>query len=75
MDCGSDGAFISAISRRANLSHDAVLEECQRLVEAGLVESVKDRRNHIFRINEKGIAFIFELRGFLTIVQTMNLRY
>ncbi|SMH72408.1 conserved protein of unknown function [Candidatus Nitrosotalea okcheonensis] len=75
IDYGSDGALISAISRRANLSHYAVLDECQRLGDAGMVISMKNKKNHIFRINEKGIQFFFELQRFLAIVQTMNLRY
>ena len=42
---GRDGIIISAISRKANLSHYAVLDKCEKLVEAGLVESVKNDRN------------------------------
>ncbi len=75
MDCGSDGAIVSVIARRANLSHYIVIEECQRLGDAGLVESVRNKRNHIFRISEEGIKFFIEFQRFLTLVQTMNMRY
>ena len=37
-DGGRDGIIVSAISRKANLSHYAVLDKCEKLVEAGLVE-------------------------------------
>ncbi len=75
MDGGTQGVIVSAISRRANLSHYAVLEKCQKLIDAGLVESMKDDRNRLFVITEKGIRFFHEFQRFQSIVQTMNLRY
>jgi predicted transcriptional regulator len=75
MDGGTQGVIISAISRRANLSHYAVLEKCQKLIDAGLVESMKDNRNRLFVITEKGIRFFQEFERFHNLVQTMNLRY
>ena len=41
---GQQGVIVSAISRRANLSHYAVLDKCDKLVEAGLVETKRDER-------------------------------
>jgi len=75
MDCGSQGVIISAISRRANLSHYAVLEKCQKLIDAGLVESMKDDRNRLYKITEKGIQFFQEFQRFQGVVQVLNLRY
>ena len=75
MDGGTQGVIVSAISRRANLSHYAVLEKCQKLIDAGLVESIKDNRNRLFTITEKGIRFFQEFQRFQNIVQMMNLRY
>ena len=75
MDGGTQGVIVSAISRRANLSHYAVLEKCQKLIDAGLVESMKDNRNRLFVITEKGIKFFQEFQKFQNIVQMMNLRY
>ena len=75
MDGGTQGVIVSAISRRANLSHYAVLEKCQKLIDAGLVESMKDNRNRLFVITEKGIRFFQEFQRFQSIVQMMNLRY
>ena len=74
-DGGRGGVIISAISRRANLSHYAVLDKCEKLVEAGLVESVKHDRNRVFLITEKGLRFFQEFRRFRELVQSMNLRY
>lgn len=75
MDGGIQGVIISAISRRANLSHYAVLEKCQKLIDAGLVESMKDDRNRLFKITEKGIRFFQEFQRFQGVVQGLNLRY
>jgi len=75
MDGGTQGVIVSAISRRANLSHYAVLDKCQKLIEAGLVDSMKDNRNRLFVITEKGIKFFQEFQKFQCLVQTMNLRY
>lgn len=72
---GRDGIIVSAISRKANLSHYAVLDKCEKLVEAGLVESVKNDRNRVFQITEKGLGFFQEFKRFQTLVESMNLRY
>ena len=75
MDGGTQGVIVSAISRRANLSHYAVLDKCQKLIDAGLVDSMKDNRNRLFVITEKGIKFFQEFQKFQSLVQAMNLRY
>ena len=72
---GRDGIIVSAISRKANLSHYAVLDKCEKLVEAGLVESIKNDRNRVFQITEKGLGFFQEFKRFQTLVESMNLRY
>ncbi len=72
---GREGVIVSAISRRANLSHYAVLDKCEKLVTAGLVESVKNDRNRVFTITEKGLEFFHEFRRFQNLVESMNLRY
>jgi len=74
-DGGRDGIIVSAISRKANLSHYAVLDKCEKLVEAGLVESVKNNRNRVFQITEKGLGFFQEFKRFQQLVESMNLRY
>ena len=75
MEGGCQGVIISAISRRANLSHYAVLEKCQKLIDAGLVESMKEERNRLYKITEKGIQFFQEFQRFQGVVQVLNLRY
>jgi len=75
MDCGAQGAIISSISRRANLSHYAVLDKCKKLTDAGLIKSIKGNRNHIFIITEKGIRFFQEFQRFQILIQSVNLRY
>ncbi len=75
MDGGREGVIISAISRKANLSHYAVLDKCEKLVTAGLVDSVKNDRNRLFMITEKGLEFFQEFRRFQNLVESMHLRY
>lgn len=75
MDCGVQGAIISSVARRANLSHYTALDKCQKLMDAGLVKSTKDNRNRIFIITEKGIRFFQEFRRFQIFMQSMNLKY
>ena len=75
MDGGIQGVIVSAISRRANLSHYAVLEKCQKLIDAGLIESIKADRNRLFKITEKGIKFFQEFQRFQGVAQGLNLRY
>lgn len=72
---GRDGVIVSAISRRANLSHYAVLDKCEKLVSAGLVESVKNDRNRVFLITSKGLEFFQEFRRFQCLAESLKLRY
>lgn len=57
LDYGRQGAMISSIARRANLSHYIAIEKSQKLVDFELMESVSDNRNRIFIVTEKGIQF------------------
>jgi predicted transcriptional regulator len=75
MEGGRNGVIVSAISRKANLSHYAVLDKCEKLVSAGLVQSVKNDRNRVYMMTEKGVQFFQEFRRFQSIVESMNLRY
>jgi predicted transcriptional regulator len=75
MDGGRQGTIVSAISRRANLSHYAVIEKCEKLSSAGLVESVRTDKNRLYTITEKGLQFVQEFRRFQSVLDSMNLRY
>ena len=75
MEGGRQGTIVSAISRRANLSHYAVIEKCEKLSSAGLVESVRTDKNRLYTITEKGLQFVQEFRRFQTVLDSMNLRY
>ena len=75
MEGGRSGVIVSAISRKANLSHYAVLDKCEKLVNAGLVESIKTERNRVYMITEKGLEFFQEFRRFQNLIESMNLRY
>ena len=75
MDGGQSGVIVSAISRKANLSHYAVLDKCEKLINAGLMQSERKDRNRFFRITDKGLGFIQEFQKFQNLIESMNLRY
>jgi len=75
MEGGRTGVIVSAISRKANLSHYAVLDKCEKLINAGLIESTKNDRNRIYSITEKGLEFFQEFQKFQSLIESMNLRY
>ncbi len=75
VDCGRRGAIVSSIARRANLSHYAAIEKCQKLIAAGLLESTSNSKNHIFVATEKGIQFFQEMRRFIETAQAVKIRY
>jgi predicted transcriptional regulator len=75
MDGGIGGVIVSEISRKANLSHNATVENCQKLINACLINSDRKGRNYIFVVTTKGIEFFQEFRRFQEVVQEMNLRY
>ena len=72
---GRSGVNISAVSRKANLSHYIAIEKCDNLVRAGLIESKRTPRNVIFTITDKGIQFFQELKRFKHIMEQANLKY
>ncbi|MDE1830471.1 MAG: transcriptional regulator [Thaumarchaeota archaeon] len=75
MDGGSQGTMISSISRRANMSNDVIITKCERLRNAGLIESRRHKRNHTFIITEKGIEFFQQLQKFIELVREVKIRY
>jgi predicted transcriptional regulator len=64
MDNGIEGAIVSEVSRKANLSYYATVENCQKLINASLVESTRTGRNYVYVITTKGIEFFRELKKF-----------
>ena len=75
MDGGKGGVIISSIARRVNLSHYALIVKSQKLIDAGLVESTSNNRNHILVVTEKGIQFFQELQKFIEIAQSIKMRF
>lgn len=71
---GQDGINISGVSRKANLSHYAVMEKCNNLEKAGLIESKRVNRNVIFTITWKGIQFFEEFKKFQRLMEQANLK-
>ena len=75
LDGGKGGAIISSIARKANLSHYATIEKCQKLIDAELVESTNNNRNHTLVVTEKGIQFFQELQKFREIALSIKVRF
>lgn len=74
-DYGTQGTIISSIARRANLSHYAAVDKCQKLIDLGLMISINNGKNHNFIVTEKGIVFFQELQKFIKIAQEVNIRF
>jgi|SRR5579864_5176450 len=75
IDAGIDGILISKISQNANLSYGTAINNCQKLINADMIRSVKSNRKHIFMITEKGIEFFREFQKFHEVVKEINIRY
>jgi predicted transcriptional regulator len=75
ISAGVEGAMITTICRQANLSHYAVLDNCQKLIDAGLIQNMRVNRNLIFKITNKGRYFFQEFQRFQALVKDVNLRY
>jgi predicted transcriptional regulator len=75
MDGGIKGVLASEVSRKANLSYDAVVHNCTRLINAGLIKTVRYKRYYIFIITEKGIKFFQEFQRFQDAIKDLNIRY
>jgi predicted transcriptional regulator len=75
MNAGIEGILISKISQRANLSHTTAIENSRKLIDAGMIKSVRNKKNYIFIITEKGIKFFQEFQKFQDVVKEINIRY
>jgi len=74
-DAGTNGILISKISQKANLSHDAVMRNCKKLIDIGMIETSRIKTKYIFTTTEKGIKFFYELQKFQDIIKEINIRY
>jgi len=74
MDAGMEGVMVSELSRRSNLSYRVTVENCQKLIDASLIESIRRGRNCLFAITPQGIGFFREFKKFQEITCQMNLR-
>jgi len=72
---GQNGIIVSALSRKANLSHYATVDKCDRLIEAELMKMTIDTRKKIFVLTEKGRLFFEELKKFRNLMESMKLKY
>ena len=70
---GQNGINISAISRKANLSHYTTIKKCDSLISAGLMESERTPKKVRFIITEKGIQFFREFKKFQYLLHQANL--
>ena len=75
VDAGADGVLISKISQKANLSYSTAINNCQKLINANMVQSFRNERKHVFTITEKGIRFFKEFQKFHDVVKELNLVY
>lgn len=73
-DNGKQGTIISSIARRANLSHYAAMDKCQKLIDSGLMESKVEKKSNIFTVTEKGIHFFGELQKIVETAQSIKIR-
>ena len=72
---GRNGIIISAISRKANLSHYAAVDKCNKLIKAELMKKTIDERNRLFILTEKGRLFFEELERFQNLMKSLKLKY
>jgi predicted transcriptional regulator len=75
MEPGVDGISVFKISQKANLSHSAVVANCQRLTNVGIIKTNRIKRKYIFVITEKGIKLFYELEKFQHMAKEINIRY
>lgn len=74
MDAGMEGVMVSELSRKSNLSYNATVDNCQKLITASLIADSRKGRNYMFVITQKGIEFFQEFKRFQEFTNEMNLR-
>ncbi len=74
MESGRQGIIITTLARRSNLSHNMMVNRCQELINAGLIESRNVERGNAYIVTEKGIEFFHQAREFIEIAQELQVR-
>ena len=69
---GRDGVLISVISRHAGISHNSVLDKCQKLLDAGLLRADIGNKSRRYFVTEEGLQFYSMLRKYAELLQTIN---
>jgi predicted transcriptional regulator len=75
MNAGIEGILISKVSQRANLSYNTAMEICQKLIDADIIKSVRNKRNNVLMITEKGIRFFHEFQKFQDTISEINTKH
>ncbi len=71
---GTSGVNASRVVTVSGLIYRDTIEKCQKLIDAGLLESWREGRLLLFRITPKGLEFLSELQYFLNLIRLANLR-
>jgi predicted transcriptional regulator len=75
MNAGLEGILISRLSQKANLSHSTAMENCQKLIDADIIKSVRNKRSYVFKITEKGIKFFCEFQKFQDAINEITTKH
>lgn len=73
LQLNSNSMIVSAISRSCNLSHYAVLEKCAVLEKIGVIKMVKQERNRVYVITEKGLGMKIDFDIFVEKLQSLGI--
>lgn len=71
-NAGREGVLISVIARHAGISHNSVLDKCQKLTDAGLLRVDIGNKSRRYFITEEGLRFFSMLGKYSELLQIMN---
>jgi len=71
---GREGVLISVLARDAGISHNSVLDKCQKLTDAGLLRVDIGKKSRRYFITEEGLRFFSMLTKYSELLQTINAR-
>ena len=73
LDCTSEAASVSYVTRHASSSRSRVLRVMRTLVEQGLMEQIDNKRTSVYRISPRGKDFLQEYRTFQQFVESFGM--
>jgi predicted transcriptional regulator len=73
-DDSEDGAKVTVLLRKANMSYSRMIELTEQLVESGLLVKIPIERGSLYKLSDKGREFLSSMETFEEYAEAFGLK-